>query len=117
VADLDHAAESGQSLLIDLLVSEQFRVIEEIAQEPAQLPHRLLGAVKATHDGLTGGGTWFKDVESEDVERFVGMPAELGAIDAHEENAVRNLRPRIPGSFGESRDLAFHATTSCFGCE
>jgi hypothetical protein len=33
VTDLHHAAESGQSLLIDLFVGEQFRVIEEIPQE------------------------------------------------------------------------------------
>jgi hypothetical protein len=58
-----------------------------------------------------------EDGESEDIERFVGVPAELGAIDANEEDAVGNLRTRIAGSFGEARDLAFHATTSCFGCE
>jgi hypothetical protein len=115
VADLDDTAESGQSLLIDLFVGQKFRVIEEIAQEPAQLPHRLLRAVETTHDGLTGQTTGFKDREAEDVERFVGVPAELGAIDAHEEDPVGNLRTRIAGSFGEARDLAFHATTSCFG--
>jgi hypothetical protein len=53
VADLDDAAESRKSLLVDLLVSEKLRVIEEVAQEPAQLPHRLLGAVETTDDGLT----------------------------------------------------------------
>ena len=55
--------------------------------------------------------------QSEDVERFVGVPAELGAIDAHEEDAVGNFRTRIAGSFGKSRDFAVHAAPSCFGCE
>ena len=55
--------------------------------------------------------------QSEDVERFVGVPAELGAIDAHEEDPDGYLRMRIAGSFCEARDLAFHATTSCFGRE
>jgi hypothetical protein len=54
VADLDDAAESGQSLLVDLFVGQKFRVIEEIPQEPAQLPHRLLRAVETTDDGLPG---------------------------------------------------------------
>ncbi len=45
----------------------------------------------------------------------MGVPAELGAIDAHEKDPVGNLRTRIAGSFGETRDLAFHATTSCVG--
>jgi hypothetical protein len=116
VADLDYTAESGQSLLIDLFVGQKFRVIEKIPQEPAQLLDRLLCAVKTTHDGLTGGGTGFKDREPEEVEGFMGMPAELGAINPNEEDPVGNLRTRIAGSFGKSRDLAFHATTSCFGC-
>jgi hypothetical protein len=42
----------------------------------------------------------------------VSVPAELGAIDAHEEYAVRNLGTRIAGGFGETGDLALHATTS-----
>jgi hypothetical protein len=115
VADLDYTAESGQSLLIDLFVGQKFRVIEKIPQEPAQLSHRLLGAVKTTHDGLPGQCPGLENGESEDVERFVGMPTVLGAIDANEEDPVWNLRTGIAGSFGKSRDLAFHATTSCFG--
>jgi len=111
VANLDYTAESGQGFFIDLFVGQKFRVIEEIAQEPAQLPHRLLRAVEATHDGLTRKGTRFKDGESEDIERFAGMPAELGAVDTNQEDPNGNLRTRIAGSFGESWDLAFHATT------
>ena len=115
MADLDDAAESGQSLLVDLFVGQQFRVIEKIPQEPAQLPHRLLRAVEPADDGLTGQSAGLDDGESEDVERFVGMPAELGAIDANEEDAVGNFGTRIAGRFGETGNLAFHATTSCFG--
>src|ERR1039457_4216731 len=115
MADLDHAAESGQSLLVDLFVGQKFRVIEKIAQEPAELPHRLLGTVETTANRLSGQCPGLKNGESKDVERFVGVPAELGAIDAHEEDPVRNLRTRIAGSFGKAWDLAFHATTSCFG--
>ena len=58
----------------------------------------------------------FEDGEAENLEGLLGVPTELGAIDADEEDAVRNFRTRIAGSFGEARDLAFHAMTSCFGC-
>ena len=58
-----------------------------------------------------------EDGESEDVEGFLGMPAELGAIDPDEKDTVGNLGTRIAGRFGEAWDLAFHATASCFGCE
>ena len=43
------------------------------------------------------------------------MPAELGAVDPNEKDAVRNLGTRIADGFGETWDLAFHATASCFG--
>jgi hypothetical protein len=76
-----------------------------------------LGTIEAADDGLPNEHAGFKDGESEDIERFVSVPAELGAIDPNEEYAVWNLGPRIAGSFGEAGDLAFHATTSCFGCE
>ena len=116
VADLDDAAQSGQSLFIDLLVGQQFRVIKKIPQEPAQLPQRFLRAVEPADNGLTGQSAGLDDGESEDVERFVGMPAELGAIDANEEDTVGNFRTRIAGSFGKAGDLAFHETTSFCGC-
>jgi hypothetical protein len=75
-----------------------------------------LRAVETAHNGLLGQCQGLENGESEDVEGFVGVPAELGAIDPNEEDAVRNLRASIAGSFGETWDLAFHATTSCFGC-
>src|ERR1039457_5545109 len=117
MADLHHAAESGQSLLIDLFVRQQFRAIEEIPQEPGQLPHCLLRAIESADNGLPGQCPGLENRKAEDVERFVGVPAELGAIDANEEDTVGNLRTRIAGSFGEAADLTLHATTSCFGRE
>jgi hypothetical protein len=35
-----------------LFVREEFWVIEKVAQEPAQFPHRFLGAVQTADDGL-----------------------------------------------------------------
>src|ERR1700690_2104705 len=97
MADLDDAAKSGESLLIDLFVGQQFRVIEKIPQEPAQLPHRFLRAVEPADNGLTGQSAGLEYGESEDVERFVGMPAELGAVDLNQKDAVGNLGTRIAG--------------------
>lgn len=105
MADFDHAAESGQCLFVDLLVGEKFRIIEKIPQKPAQLPHRFLRAVETPHDGLPGQDVGFENGEPEDVEGFVGVPAELGAIDANEEDSVGNLRARIAGGFGKARGL------------
>jgi hypothetical protein len=40
------------------------------------------------------------------------MPAELGTIDADEEDTVGNVGTGIAGGIGEAGYLAFHATTS-----
>jgi len=50
-ADFDHTAESRESFLVDLFVGEKFRVIEKVAQEPTQLPHRFWCAVQTADDG------------------------------------------------------------------
>jgi hypothetical protein len=103
VADFDDAAESGKSFLIDLFVSEKLRVIEEIPQEPAQLPHCLLGAVETTDDRPTGQYPRFDNRESKYIERSGGVPAELRAVDADKVDAVRNFRTRIAGGIGMRR--------------
>jgi len=91
VANLDDTAESGQSLLVDLFMRQEFRIIEKIAEEPAELPHRFLRAVKTTDDGVPGQTMWLNNGESENVEGSCGVPAELGVINPNEVDAVGNL--------------------------
>jgi len=43
------------------------------------------------------------------------MPVELGAIDAHQEDAVGNLETRIAGRIGEAWDLAWNAVGEGIG--
>jgi hypothetical protein len=47
MANLDHALEPSHSLVVDLVAPEQIGVIAEIAQEPAELPQCLGGAIDA----------------------------------------------------------------------
>jgi hypothetical protein len=75
VADLDDAPQSRQSLLIDLFVGQEFRIIEEIPQKPAKLPHHFLRAVETAGDGLPGQRARLENGESKDVEPIA--PADL----------------------------------------
>jgi hypothetical protein len=115
VANLDHPAKSRQSFLIDLFVGEKVRVIEKVAQEPTQLPHRFLCAVQSADDGLARQRTRFEDGEVKDLKRLLRVPAELRAIDTDEEDTIGNLGQGIASRFCETGDLALHATTSCLG--
>ena len=63
VADLHDPDQPPQGSLIDLVLAQQFRVIEEIPQEPTQLPHRLWGAVETADEGAPGKRLGFKNGE------------------------------------------------------
>src|SRR5215471_18249564 len=115
MTDLDHAAESGQGFFIDLFVGKQFRIVEEIAKEPAELPHGILGAVETPDDGKTDKVLRFENGEPKDIERLLRVPAELGTVDEDEEDAIGQFESGITGSFDETGNLALHATASCFG--
>ena len=112
MADLDHTAETRESLFVDLLVSQHFRIVEKVAQKPAQLPHRLLCAVEASDDRSMGENVGLEDREAENIEGLLRVPTELGAIDPDKEDSIWNLGSRIADCLGETRNLAFHATTS-----
>jgi hypothetical protein len=73
-------------------VSQKFRIVEKIPQEPAQLPHGFLGAIKAPDDGLPGEFVWFEDREAKNVEGLLSVPTELRVVDADEEDSIRDLR-------------------------
>jgi hypothetical protein len=54
VTDLHDPAESGQGLLIDLLTPKQLGIVEEVAEEPAQLPKSFCGAIDAAGNDASG---------------------------------------------------------------
>ncbi len=115
VADLHHPDQAAQGSFVDLVLAQQFGVIEEIPQEPTQLPHRLWGAVKAADDRAPGKRLGFEDGEPEQIKALLGLPAVLRTIEPDEKYAVRNFGVRITRSVGESGNLTFHPATSWLG--
>ena len=80
-----YTLQSNQRLIIDLVFSQQFCVVAEIAQKPAQLPHRSGGAVEAASDQAPGEMLGLENSEAEDVKRFLCLPAILRSINPDEE--------------------------------
>src|SRR5664280_3342779 len=112
VADLHDSDQAPQSALVDLVLAQQLGVIEEIPQEPAQLPHRLGRAVETADDGASCKRLGFEDGEPEQVKALLGLPAMLRSLEADEKYAVRNLGVRITRGVGESGNMTFHPATS-----
>src|SRR3974390_2889846 len=46
MTDLDDSLEARDGVLVDLIASEQFRIVEEVTQEPAELPEGFGSAVE-----------------------------------------------------------------------
>src|SRR6202035_379456 len=62
-ADLDHAPDGDQILVIDLVLTQQVGAVAEIAQKPTQLPHCLGRAVETP--GHEAPGQMFRLEDSE----------------------------------------------------
>ena len=115
VADLHDPDQAAQGSLVDLVLAQQFGVIEKIPQEPTQLPHRLWGAVETANDRSSSEWLGFKNGEAQQIKALLGMPAMLRPIEPDKKYAVGNLGVRIPCGIGESGNIAFHPATAWLG--
>ena len=95
VADLDYADQSTQGAFVNLVPSQRLRVIEKISQEPAQLPHRLRGAVQPADDRLPGIFLGLQNRQPKYIERFLRMPAMLGMVETDKVDAVGDSGTRF----------------------
>jgi hypothetical protein len=91
MADLHDPAETRQSFLIDFLALEEIGIVEEIVQEPPQLPQSFGGAVDTAGDGPAGELVGFQDRETKEVERLVGVPTVLSLVDSDKVYTVGKL--------------------------
>ena len=111
-ADLDHAPQIDQGLVVDLVLSQQLSVIAEIPQEPAQLPHGSGCAVQAAGHEAPGQMPGLEDGEADLVIGLLLVPAILGPIHPDQEDPVRN---RVNGRHirrAERLEIAPHAAPS-----
>ena len=84
VADLDDTAEADQVLVVDLIPSEQFGVVAEVAQKPVEFPQRSGRAVEAAGNRVSGEFFGFEDREAKEIERFSCIPPMMRSLDANE---------------------------------
>jgi hypothetical protein len=91
VADLDHSLQAGQGFLIDLFMGEKFWIIKEVTQKSTELPHCFLRAVKAADNRLPSQTTGFKNSKPKNIERFCGVPVELGAVNPYQIDSIGNF--------------------------
>ena len=111
MADLDHALQTDQALLVNLISRQQFGVVAEIAQEPGELPQGFGGAVQASGNGSPGERLRLDYGKAEKVKRLLGMPAVLGTLYPDQEQAVRDCCTGA-SRFMQALDMALHAAPS-----
>src|SRR5579864_2576426 len=97
-------------MYIELIASQQLRVIAKVAQEPAQLPQSLLGAVDPPRKQATSELLGFEHSELDGVEGLLDMPEVLGAVDVDQIHAIRDFGGL--GGLVQARKAALQATPS-----
>ena len=112
MAHLHDPAKAVQCFLIELIPAQEFRIVEEVAQEPAQLPQSLGGAVESAGDGATSQFMGFDDRKPKRVERLLRMPSVLSPIHTDQEDAVGSAVTRDFTGFVQTFNPALHAAPS-----
>src|ERR1700752_1042367 len=84
------AAKFEQSFIVNLILSEQFRVVSEIAQKPIQLPKGSFRAVQPTRKRSCCKRLRLENHKANGQEWFLRMPPIGGSIDANEEQAFES---------------------------
>jgi hypothetical protein len=70
VANLHDPEEPDQAFLVDLILSEQFGVVTEVAEKPVEFPQRSGRAVEAAGNRVSGKPFGLEDREAEEIEGF-----------------------------------------------
>jgi hypothetical protein len=112
VADLDDAAQTEQTFLIDFIAADEFGVIAEVAQEPIELPQSFGCAVEATRYGPPGEMLGLDHGHAQKVVRLLLMPI-LSALHANQVEAVGNFGRAGWIRFMQALDATSHAAPSC----
>jgi Helix-turn-helix len=120
-ADLYYSPQVDQSLVINLVLCQQLGVLAEVAQEPAQFPHRPGRAVDTSDHETLDQMFGLEHGETDLVIRFMLVPAILGPIQPVQEGSVWNRvnsqrvrrAERLDVVFGEIR--GFELTQTALG--
>ena len=115
VADLDDAAESNEVLVIDFIPPKYFGVVAEVAEEPGELPQGFRRAIHTAGNSVSRERLWLKDGEAQEVIGFLGVPAILGPVHTHQEQAVGNIARRRLVSLVQALESSPHAAPSLAG--
>ena len=104
--------ETHELRLVDLVASEQFSVVAEVAQKPVQLPQGLRVAIEPARKGTARKATGLKNGQSERVVRFWGLPTKMDSLHPNQEDSVGDLVGSTAIGGVQACDLAFHAAPS-----
>jgi len=96
-----------ESLLIDLVLTEQVGVVAKISEKPAELPQGPFRAIQPACERASCERLWFQDNKSNQPEWFLPMPAIGSPLDTDEEWALKPLFAIVCPQV-QARNMAFH---------
>jgi hypothetical protein len=112
VADLDHALQTYELPLVDLVATEQFGVIAKVAQEPVQLSQGFRGAIEPAGKDVAREPAGFQNGQSQGVVGLLCLPLKPDSLHPDEKDSVGDLVSRTAIGGVQTGDLSFHAAPS-----
>ncbi len=103
--------QADESLFIHFVTAHEVLVIAEVAEEPAEFPKGLGGAIEATSQETALLFAGLENGEAQDVEGSLRMSTVEDTIDADEESALQSVVSCTRISM-QTWDMAFHEATS-----
>src|SRR5712691_3642529 len=107
VGNANDSTEIEESLLIDLVLTEQVGVVTKISEKPVELPQRPFRAIQPACEGSSCERLRFQDNKSNQPEWFLRMPAIGSPLDADEEQPLKPLLAIVCPQV-QAGNVAFH---------
>ena len=86
--DAHDSLQIKESFHVDLVMTQEFGIVGEIPQKPAEFPECLFGAVQPPIKGLLLQVLWLQNDQSEFQKWFFRLPAKERPIDTNEEQPL-----------------------------
>src|SRR5277367_2685997 len=111
VTCLDNALQTEECFHINLILSEEFRIVTEVTKKPVEFPERFVSEIQSCNERFLFKRLWFKNHKGSLEERFSRLPAGERRIDSNQKAAFQTVLAIGPPRM-QTRNLPSHCLTS-----
>jgi hypothetical protein len=111
VTNLDDALQAEKCSHINLILTEEFRIVAEAPKKPAEFPERFVGGIQSSNGNFLFKRLWLQNHKGSLEERFSRLPAKERTIDSNQKTSFQTVLAIGPPQM-QTRNLPSHCLTS-----